>query len=359
MRVLQLPSRFPYYAPDPTIVGSDFVALVDDALRVFDVRGAEARVVHEVEGVAQLGVAAGADDLVALDRERAVTRWQRSVDRWVAAVRVNLPELPDGDVTVASATGRFAYVDGKRGYLVDFERERIVAQLTADFGTARPCFARLADGREVLFVAAQGYMSVQMIDPATGDALAGYDERASHDFCHVDFRLARGGSRLLTYGCVWACPYEVIVYDATPWTGMPGAVAIPADDFALPIVRREVGLKAAHVDDDMADLSSVALEHRDDSRVLVVRRIDLRDGRTISASAHVVPDVSEQRVHYARGHRVVVAGPRLQVVNAADDRVEDYGELRLGDRATTAVTRDGETLIVVDAASPASSGGPG
>src|SRR5687768_17160294 len=119
MRVLKLPNRLPYYAPEPMIVGSDFVALIDDALRVFDVRGAEARVVHEVEGVTQLGVAAAADDLVTLDRERGVTRWQRSVDRWVASVRVNLPELPDGDMTVASPTGRFAYIDGKRGYLVD------------------------------------------------------------------------------------------------------------------------------------------------------------------------------------------------------------------------------------------------
>lgn len=97
----------------------------------------------------------------------------------------------------------------------------------------------------------------------------------------------------------------------------------------------------------VAVLSDGARVTGDAPYVVLTRRIEVRDGRTVSATAHAIPAVAEQRVHYAPGHRVVLAGPRLLVCDANDDRLEDHGELHLPPAAHTAVTPDGTTLIVV------------
>jgi hypothetical protein len=367
----------------PVVLDDGFVAVLGDGARVVDVRGEPADAVA-LPGV--IAAAATRGGLVSLDATGVVARWERSGERWRCAARVALPAVPQRPKLAASPSGRCAFVDGARGLLVDLDAGRTVTELDADYGTARPCFDVLPDGREVLFVAAPGYMSVRMLEATTGRALASFRQQTSYDFCHVDFRLALDGTRLVTFGCVWAGPYEARIYDATPWTCADGAAAPPPVGFPLPRIRTLQPLASntlltSHLDPSSGELTSACLEDRADLRpddtgcvpdtieqllaeepalaakldavtgdapyVVLTRRIELRDGRTVSATAHAIPAVAEQRVHYAPGHRVVLAGPRLLVCDANDDRLEDHGELHLPPAAHTAVTRDGTTLIVV------------
>ncbi|MBK7198328.1 MAG: hypothetical protein IPH80_38230 [Myxococcales bacterium] len=363
----------------PVVLDDGFVALLGDGARVVDVRG-EPAVALELPGV--VAAAATRRGLVALDAAGVVARWERGDDRWRCAARVALPPALEAPELTASPSGRSAFVDGAHGRLVDLDGGRIVSELEAGYGTARPCFDVLPDGREALFVAAPGYMSVRMLDAAGGEVLGRFDEQTSTDFCHVDFRLALDGARLVTFGCVWAWPYEVRIYDATPWTRAGAAAGPAAPGFPLPLVRAVEPLAsntllAAHVDAATGDLTSACLEQRaaltqdagdalahlraeepalaaqldaaigDAPLVLIARRLDPRDGRTVSAAVHAVPAIDERRVHYAPGHRVVLAGPRLLVCDASADRLDDLGELRLAPEACTAVTADGATLIVV------------
>jgi hypothetical protein len=198
---------------------------------VVDVRGEPADAVA-LPGV--IAAAATRGGLVSLDATGVVARWERSGERWRCAARVALPAVPQRPKLAASPSGRCAFVDGARGLLVDLDAGRTVTELDADYGTARPCFDVLPDGREVLFVAAPGYMSVRMLEATTGRALASFRQQTSYDFCHVDFRLALDGTRLVTFGCVWAGPYEARIYDATPWTCADGAAAPPPVGFPAP-----------------------------------------------------------------------------------------------------------------------------
>ena len=364
----------------PVLLDDGFVAVLGDGARVVDVRG-EPALALELPGV--VAAAATRRGLVTLDATGVVARWERGDDRWRCAAHVALPPALEAPELTASPSGRCAFVDGAHGRLVDLDGGRIVSELEAGYGTARPCFDVLPDGREALFVAAPGYMSVRMLDAAGGEVLGRFDEQTSTDFCHVDFRLALDGARLVTFGCVWAWPYEVRIYDATPWTRAGGAPGPATPGFPLPLVRAieplaSNTLLASYVDAASGDLTSACLERRaalapeEDSHalahlraeepavatrldavtgdapfVLIARRLDPRDGQTVSAAVHAVPAIDERRVHYAPGHRVVLAGPRLLVCDAASDRLDDHGELRLAPDACIAVTPDGAALIVV------------
>jgi hypothetical protein len=76
-------------------------------------------------------------------------------------------------------------------------------------------FAELPDGREVLFVSAPSYMGIRVVDVATGAVLYAFDPASDGcDFCHADYQVI--GRHLLTFGCFWAGPYGVRVYDLGP-----------------------------------------------------------------------------------------------------------------------------------------------
>lgn len=86
----------------PVVLADGFVAVVGDGARVFDVRG-----------------------------EPAVA---------LALPGVEEPEL------AASPSGRCAFVDGSHGRLVDLDAGRIVTEIDAGYGTARPCFSMIVEG---------------------------------------------------------------------------------------------------------------------------------------------------------------------------------------------------------------------
>jgi len=378
MRIIDLPAGGPHLTA-PIVIDGGFAAVHGASFCVFDIRGAAVRAVLELPDI--LAATAAGRILMTLDNQGLVTRWGFNGDRWTATARSAGIAVAGDPELRSSQSGRFAFVDGAHGLLVDLEGERIVTELDASYGTARPCFERLPDGREVLFVAAPGYMSVRMIDAETGTRRGEYEEKTSWDFCHVRFRLTTDGARLVTFGCVWAWPYEVRIYEATPWTAAGRPLA---QGFPLPLLRTiepiaSNTLLAAHVDGN--EITSAGIEQRadlvpdedgelpaaldrlrgedpevaaqldrvsgDDPCVLIARRIDPRDGRTVSSAVHAIPAVDEREVHYLDDHQVVVAGPRLLVCNALDDRRVDHGELRVPGPGTTAVTRDGSALLVV------------
>jgi hypothetical protein len=56
----------------------------------------------------------------------------------------------------------------------------------------RAGFTILPSGAEVHFISADSYMSVQMIDCASGRPLHEYVTRSGDDFCHTDYWLSAG-----------------------------------------------------------------------------------------------------------------------------------------------------------------------
>jgi hypothetical protein len=283
----------------------------------------------------------------------------------------------------ASPSGGFVVVDGRQAQLVDLDRGRVLAVLEGPIGTVRPCFDRFPDGREVLFAAAPDYTSISVVEAESGASIAGYKGRASWDFCHVDFRLAAGGDRLITFGCVWGAPYEARIYDAAPWTR--GALAATSHG-PLPLVRQiepiasntllptDVGLDGA--------LTSASLELRsdlgpdqdgdlppnlerlereepaiaaklaapgEDPAVLIVRVLDPRSAATLHAGVWGVPRVNEQHIHHLDHHRIVVVGSQLLVADPIANRLTQHGEVSLASGDRTAVTRDGEVVVIARA----------
>lgn len=382
MRVVNLPTGGKAPLELFVLDSGQAVLLSGGAVRIFDIRDTEPRAVLELPGVR--AVAGAGSAIITVDGQGLVARWEQRGDRWTRTIAVQTKDLSYDGGVAASPCGRFAFVDGKRGALVDLERERIVLPIDARIGSARPCFDKLPDGRDVLFVAAPGYMSMRMIDAVQGEALAGFSEQTSVDFCHVEFRLALNGSRLVTFGCVWAWPYEVRIYDATPWTaGTPPATT----GFPLPLVRAieplaSNTLLAVDVDVDRGIATSACLEERselvqeadgefppalerlrqeepqlgarldqlrgDAPLALIARCIDLTDGRTENFSVHAVPQVHELNVHYISGHRIVLVGPKVLVCDVVADRLDVLGDVDVRTGARTAVTRDGTLILIAN-----------
>jgi hypothetical protein len=386
--------------PDELLLvdGEWAVILAGDLLRVVDVRGPGMPTVVELPDIAGAGIASGAaGTLVTLDRGGQVDCWRRREEGLVRAATAALPAPVVGHggraVRVAvSPSGRFAVIDGGRAILLDLEREVVVATIEGALGTIRPCFERLPGGREVLIAAAPGYMDVRIIDAVGGRLLAVRDAASGFDFCHVEFRLAAGGTRLVTFGCVWGAPYEARIYDSSRWmaasdaeaaspvalkldlvagfepvasnTLLPFDVPPAAGDGDRTITIASIERSADLAPDEDGDLPGnlVALEAAEpalaarlraaadrSAQCLVARRVDPVDGSTLRAVAQPIASVGEAGVHHVDGHRIVLLGERIQILDVVTGELDDLGPLGLEAAARTAVARDCSLAVIVSA----------
>lgn len=366
----------------PVVLDDGFVATLSGRLlRIYDIRSSQPRLILELSGT--IAIATAGNAVLVLDDQAVLTRWDYDGERWVSAFRFQSPLLETGWGLAAAPSGRVAYIDGSRGYLVDLEGVQVVAEIAAHgLVSANPYFAQLKDGREVLFVSAPTEGSVQMLDAKNGGCIAKYEDKDSVGFCHVDFKLSLNGLRLVTFGGAWACPYEVRMYDATPW--MKETRTAPFG-FPLSVIRSiqplaANGLLPTHVEQTGGYLINACLEDRallrdpdrwlsakfstlrneepelaqqldavssDDPVLVIARRVNSSDGRTERSFVQAIPAIEPGRVHYATEERIVIAGARLIVCHMQENRLDDLGELRLDTEARTAITPNAAHLIVV------------
>lgn len=342
------------------LVDDDRVATVAGGrrLRVFDRSGA---VLMEHDAIA---AAAAGSSIVALAPDGTLSR----IDS--AGGATELVRVERGAELVLSRSGHFAVVDDDDAHdarLLDLERGVEIARVEAD--PSRACFDVLPGGDEVVFVAAPSYMDVRAIACASGAEVARHEHGPDGwDFCHVDFGLAAGGTRLVVFGCVWAWPYDARTYDASTW--LHGGTRLPAPLLAIaPIACNTLlacdradaaGLCTSACVEVSAQLGPDALEpvRRDDpalaaqldraiaegTHALIVRRIDPSRAAIVAAGAHPIAPVQELDVHYADGGRVVLFGERLIVADT--DGVVDHGPLAPHAHARTCVTRDASLAII-------------
>jgi hypothetical protein len=333
------------------------------------------------------------DTLVTYDESHGFRRFVREGESFVEALRFFLPEQPAPWPThlVLSPTGRFLCVElppasGERHArvaLFDALRGTMLA-CHPEHNSARASFTRL-DGAEVLFLSAPSYMGVLLIDAESGRTLQSFEPSSGWDFCHTDYELSEDGQRLLVFGCIWAAPYEVRLYDATPWTrsaapmqdGFPlrllyrqnedlgHETILPSrffpsnnrtiDVLSLVSVRDLQGMLPEDARDLEEGLSPMNLEilaaarGLDASHALLVRRVDTESGNLVSF--HLAPTASthEGHVHMLPEHRAILVNDRIQsfdgetVQNVADfDKPAGWYQ--------TAVTRNGDTLVVREVA---------
>lgn len=378
-----------------SIADDRFIAYVHgDDVHVVDLDGGQdLRPVLKVENCARHVLVA--NTLVTYDETHGYRRFLREGDRFVAAGSFVLPEQPPPFPTylVLSPSGRYLSVElppaagEKNGRVVLFDTAR--GELLGSFSrslSARASFSVL-DGAEVLFLSAPSYMDVLLIDAASGRTLRSFKATTGWEFCHTDYELSAAGDRLLTFGCIWAAPYEVRLYDATPWTR--GGES-RKDGFPLPLLyaqgddlQYETTLQArfgapdesifdvlSFVDvDDLRQLD--AEETRDleeglsalnleilatarsipDKHALLQRRVDSRTGRVESFRMVGMQKPHITHVHQLSGHQALLLGDRLQWFDG--ERIHDLGPFaQPAGYYNSAVMRDGNTIVVRENLNP-------
>ncbi len=237
----RLPTNGPPIYRALSLVSDRFVAYVNgNALHVLDLeQGDETPPILVVEnGMNHVFVG---DTLITYDETHQYRRFVRDGNTFVEASRFVLPETPAPWPThlVLSPSGRFLCVEwppapnikGCRVALIDTCRGEILAVLPRAL-SARASFGQL-NREELLFLSAPSYMDVTVLDAATGKKKFLFDSSTSWDFCHTDYEISSNGERLLTFGCVWAAPYEVRLYDTRPWTRGTRALE---EGFSLPLI---------------------------------------------------------------------------------------------------------------------------
>jgi hypothetical protein len=268
-----------------------------------------------------------------------------------------------------SASGRYLLAQIDHAFLIELDGWRVrrsIPLLGSAFGHAS--FTRSPSGADLLFIAAESHMGLQVIDCASGELMRSYQPHSSFDFCHTQFELSADGSRLFSFGCSWAAPYSARIYDFGPWL----KATVPSSDskqFPLPIVfsrtegeihqlgdvlpmRASPGLdgcvtcvttvamqdvpdagsdedlewRAQDPEEDRTLLSDLQERKRTAAFALIVRRVDPETGRTVGRFLYGTGDaVAEQNIHILSDHRVLIVNRRICVLDGLKNTVDDLG----------------------------------
>jgi hypothetical protein len=339
--------------------------------------------------------------LVTCDQGGSLRRYRESRGEWrfdgpIAAPIVHEATAPHWYSMELSSTGRYLLLESSpierapnlfpvsRCSLLDVATGEVHRSFNLAKSVVRSVFAMLPSGQEVLFIAADSYMSLQMVDCASGKTLHEYEAKGSGDFCHVAFELAPGGRRLIATGCYWGGPYELRVYDATPWTEN----ARPNPVFPLPLVARIDELSSiadmvltdwtlkngdgcltcvSFVDlegigtwwdgqpesageelagSDLAILERVLQLPRSGNAV-VIRRVDPWTGAVVAWTLHHTGKTDERHVHPLREHRVLLVNDRIELCDGISGSTEDMGQTDPPANSFVSLpTTEGATLVL-------------
>ncbi|HRI67818.1 MAG TPA: hypothetical protein PK156_26455 [Polyangium sp.] len=366
-----------------------FVAYVNgNALHVLDLeQGDETPPILVVEN--GINHAFVGDTLITYDETHQYRRFVREGNKFVEASRFVLPETPAPWPThlVLSPSGRFLCVEwppapnikGCRVALIDTSRGEILTVLPRAL-SARASFGQL-QGEELLFLSAPSYMDVTVLDAATGKKKFLFDSSTSWDFCHTDYEISSNGERLLTFGCVWAAPYEVRLYDTRPWTR--GSQA-PEQGFSLPLIYSQYedlqyetilparfdatneslldvysivslgelqNLSAEDAKDLEEGLSAMNLSILEAARGiaakcgLLQRRVSTQTGEVQSFRISAAQELKELHVHQLPGHQALSLGEVIQWFDG--ERMHDIAPFaKPPSYFESRVSRNGDIVVV-------------
>jgi len=342
------------------------------------------------------GYALQASCLVVRDTEGWFSRWEREHDAWRYQGRFRLPENPDAARQFAvkfalSPSGRYLVVADRilqGGYTTLIDAVTGELKYRTSFALdARATFDVLPSGEEVLFLSAPSYMSVQMVDCRSGQAVRAYAVQSNWDFCHTHYSLSADGTRLLSFGCVWACPYETRLYAAASWTARPDSGSESPASIYLPLIFRQeekfmgdIVLPSRFLPTSDGTFSSVALVRLEDlplpgsedeegvleglassedqeiyrelcrlprsEMAILLRRIGPATGTVAGWSLQPIATTAETRTHLLPNHRVLLLNHRVQLFDGLAGSLEDVGSLQGFPTFDTAITSDAEMLIV-------------
>jgi hypothetical protein len=344
--------------------------------------------------------------LVVADMNRQLTRYEVRAGvpaAWEATAsypcaRTNGPGSTHPARLLLSESGRYLLVESAdlarqqarqaalRVYLLDALTGAVIRDFDLHLSSMRVAFVRLPSVEEALVLSAESYMSVQLVACASGQTLHSYTTQSGWDFCHTNYALTADAARLLVFGCVWACPYEARIYDATPWT-RSDAPAQTAIEFPLPIVFRQeevfyddliLPFAAMQTQDgavtsvDLVNLAGLPIsdsEHEAEVLAqltprdraiyerlsllpragagLVIRRIDPVSGAVVGWSVAATGTTDERHVHILANHHVMLVNERIQMVDGMTAEVRDEGPMDVSARwYSTLPTSSGDTLVV-------------
>jgi len=384
-----------------SITGEYAAVQLGDDLQLFDVRDASVPVcvIPDVfDHALQPGV------LVTSSLSGALRRYEIDGGACRTVTDLPIPLVADGQAPKAtkvllSPSGRHLVIEsgpistGEKTWPVAqaFLMDAVTGDLRRTFRLRKTNFhgnfVRLPGGREALLIAAESYMGVQLVDCETGGLLHAYiPDRES--FCHTNFALSSDGTRLYTAGCIWACPYEVRVYDFTRWLAPSGANDSASSGFPLRLVYQrgeviygefveevqppqtrdgaftcvsQVRLATTHeyptseipFDLDPApsdhDILGQLLQLPASGVVFIVRRINPLDG---SENGNVLRRVETaenmgQAVHVRPDHQVVLVNERVWHMDGWTGELEDLGPADPPARWFRSVlSADGDTLVL-------------
>jgi len=337
------------------------------------------------------------DTLVTYDAGHGFRRFVREDERFVEASRFTLREEPAPWPThlALSPSGRFLCVElppapgvkGCRVALLDVTTGEVLAMHERHL-SARASFSVL-DGAEVLFLSATSYMDVRLLDAESGRTLQSFEATESWDFCHTNYELSADGERLLAFGCIWAAPYELRLYDARPWTR---GTAATNEGFPLPLLYRQNedleyetvlpsrfvpttdgtldvlslvdirGLQnlgpedARDLEEGLAGTNLAILEairSVNADRALLQRRVDPKKGDVVAFRLAPARKVGETHVHMLRDHQVILIGDGIQWFDG--EGMRDLGPFEEPNGwYESAVTQDGSTIVVRELVEPLS-----
>jgi hypothetical protein len=401
MRVLRYSSPQPDDRDVPTtllsLVGNRLVAArYGQGLRLYDLEAPHEPLAH-IPDFAQYALQPEA--LLVSDSSGRTRRYEPSHGTWHHVAELPVPLDPSASSPaprrlLLSPSGHYLLVESApistgpitwpvaHAYLLDARTGAVNYDVPLRKTHVRASFGVLPTGTEVLFLSAESYMSVQMVECASGQLLHEYE--VQHEaFCHTDYTLSADGRRLMAFGCFWAGPYEARIYDATPWTqGAPPSAGFPLplvyrqeevfeSDTVLPIEPRETTdgavtcLALASLAYGWPRGSPEEAEGRDElegadreifdalrefpptAGALVIRRVDPESGKLAGWSVHQIGHTDERHVHTLSHHRVLVINERVQLVDALANTVTDHGPTpAAGGAFVSAATTDGEAVLL-------------
>ena len=341
--------------------------------------------------------------ILTLDSKGLLSVWRLDSGRWSQLRTFRIPMDPSDNTVsyaishsmVLSQSGRYVLMESEpvstgpgtwpvaRAMLIDTVSGEVRTSMHLDMTWVRAGFGTLSNGQEVLFVWAESYMGVQMIECSSGKVLHCFKPTTEHDFCHTDYHLMAGGRRLWTFGCEWGASYESRLYDVTPWTS-EGVAA--ASGFPLPLVHRQewigfdsvLPLSPDSTDNTVAFVSYVDPEEfpetgsKDEKRILgqadaetkrqysalralvganqaalIVNRVDSESGQPVGTSIVPVGKTEEEQIHRVPPCGIMLVNTVVELVDGIAGSVQTVGSISLpGDDFWTLPSPDGKALAI-------------
>lgn len=374
------------------LVEDRFVSIVfDQELSIYDLH-APGEPVFRLEGVAAHVFRRAL--LVIFDGDHWFSCWQRTKTAWQCLSRFQIPPGYESELRflqnmTLSDSGSFLLLGalGKthQALLLEVKTGYIKASIPLTL-SLRAGFGTLPDGKEILFLSATNYMGVQMRDCASGRLLHTFVPTSGWDFCHASYQLIKDATRLLTFGCIWAAPYEIRLYDPTAWTGdtqagqanfplpevfrqeevfwgadlvLPAAF-LPAEDGILSclslVTFKDLPEPGSEDESDM--LEGLSAQNREIVEVLyhlssdwemalLIRCVNPVTGVVARWSVQPILPTQPGHVHLLSNHRIVLVNEHIQVFDGVTGVLHDYGAFKAPAKYfSTMVTSDAQTVIV-------------